>query len=204
MTRIGISITKTIAFRSANQEFSNVYYYDGLNSVPSDSEAAGYIDTAVTREKLIHSLNVSFSRGRCWLETGVKSTSEMLNQHNLSGTGSAATVANMDRERTYLFRLRAGNDSRGNPVYLRKWYHSCGRFGTAAAPTPGQLEQTTGFAQSERDALVAQLPPIGSISGGAGVGTLVSKKGRVTTAGALWSAHPFLEHHQLGDMWRAQ
>jgi hypothetical protein len=32
---------------------------------------------------------------------------------------------------------------------------------------------------------------------------IVAKSGRNTTAGANWEAHRYLEHHQLGDMWRA-
>jgi hypothetical protein len=202
--RIGISITKKTPFRNSSQEWSNVYYYDGLSGTPSQSQAAGLIDELVTKEKSIHSAAVTFVRGRCWSQIGDKTQNEMLDQHDLSGTGSTAQDNAVDRERAFLFRLRAGNDSRGNPVYFRKWYHSLGAFGAVASPTGSIVSQTTGFTQGQRDALVAALPAIGSIGSGATLGTLCSKNGRLSTAGANWSAHEFYEHHQLGDMWRKQ
>lgn len=204
MARVGIAITKSCAFRNSTQEFTNVYYYDGLAGTPSQAQAAALIDELVTKEKTVHSNAVTFVRGRCWLETGSPATSEMLDQHNLSGLGATGSVTNMDRERAYLFRLRAGNDSRGNPVYLRKWYHSCGLFVTGTTPSSAILENTAGWTQAQRDALVAALPAIGAIGSGTTAGVLCSKRGRVASAGATWSAHQFLEHHQLGDMWRAQ
>jgi hypothetical protein len=180
-----------------------VYYYDGLTGAPSVAEADTLIDSLVTKEKTIHSTAVTFVRGRLWTQGATKADSNMISQKNLSGTGSTATVASFDRERAYLFRLRAGNDSRGNPVYLRKWYHSCGNFTAASPPAAGQLDQTIGWPQSARDALVAALPTIGTIGSGTTLGTLCAKSGRLSTAGSLWTAHQFLEHHQMGDMWRA-
>jgi hypothetical protein len=203
MTRVGISITKSSSFRNATQEWSNVYYYDGLLGVPSQADAAALIDQAANREKVWHSTNCTFVRGRLWTETGNKATNEMIDQHNLSGTGSS-TSGVYDKERAHLFRLRAGVDSRGNPVYLRKWYHVCGNFGSAGAPSGNVIQNTSGFSQSERDAQVGVMNNIGSIGSGATLGTLCAKSGRQPTAGQTWQAHQFLEHHQLGDMWRAQ
>lgn len=102
-----------------------------------------------------------------------------------------------------MFRLRAGNDSRGNPVYLRKWYHSCGVFTTAAgAPAASILENTAGWNTTQRDSMVTAMQAIGDANGSPTVPKLCSKGGRLPDAGATWTAHQFLEHHQLGDMWR--
>jgi hypothetical protein len=202
MTRIGISITKSCVFRNSVQEFSNVYFYDGLAGRPGLSAADALIDEVVTKEKTWHSAAVTFVRGRIWEQTNDKATTEMISQKNLSGTGTPATTPNMDAERAFLFRLRAGSDSRGNPVYLRKWYHTIGGFG-AVTIAQGVLENKIGFTGAEKTSLVTKLGNIGSIGSGATLGAICAKSGRLPTAGAQWEAHTFLEHHQLGDMWRA-
>jgi hypothetical protein len=203
MTRIGISITKSCAFRNATQEFSNVYYYDGLAGDPSVASADALIDELVTKEKTIHATSVTFVRGRLWRQTADKATTEMISQKNLSGTGSKSADTSVDRERAILFRLRAGVDSRGNPVYFRKWYHTLGDP-TGTGFSSAELANTAAFNTTRRAAMVTALPAIGSIGSGGTLGTLCSKNGRVSTAGATWECHQFLEHHQLGDMWRAQ
>jgi hypothetical protein len=203
MPMIGISITKSTPFRNSVQEFSNVYYYQITGTLPSESEAGPLIDELVTIEKSFHSSAVTFVRGRLWSAGGSPGTNEMINQHNLSGTGSIATEANLDKERAFLFRLRAGNDSRGNPVYLRKWYHSCGLFPGGGALTAGILANSTGFTQAQRDAMAANMNTIRDI-GGAGPWTLCAKSGRTPPDENNFQAHQFLEHHQFGNMWRAQ
>src|SRR5215213_3487657 len=146
MGRIGISITKSTAFRNSTQEFSNVYYYEVAGGLyPSQSEADALIDELTTLEKGFHSTLVTFIRGRCWKQVGNKVDNEMISQKNLAGTGSTGTMAGFDKERAFLFRLRAGNDSRGNSVYLRKWYHSCGNGPGSPAITNAQLDNTTGL-----------------------------------------------------------
>ena len=203
MARIGISITKTVSFRGSTQEFSNVYYYDGGQPLPNEAEALDLIDEIVTVEKTFHSTAVTFKRGRCWSQGATPAASEMIAQKNLSGTGSASTASSFDKERAYLFRLRAGVDSRGNPVYFRKWYHSCGNFGTAIAPAAGNLDQTTALTQAQRDAAVALMATLSTV-GPAGGRTIVAKGGRTPTDLTSWQSHQWLEHHQLGDQWRAQ
>lgn len=203
MTRIGISITMQGAFRNSTQEWSNVIFYDGLAGRPSVAEADTLIDELVTKLKTIHATSVTFLRGRLWEQTADKSTTEMVSQKNLSGTGSVSPSTSMDKERAYLFRLRAGVDSRGNPVYLRKWFHTCADIG-GVTTTGGIQQNTSGFSAANRTALVAALPAIGQCGSGTTQGAICSKVGRLPNAGATWEAHQFLEHHQLGDMWRAQ
>src|SRR5215213_8768307 len=155
MARIGISITKSCAYRDSVQEYSNVYYYENGASLPSSSGAGDLIDEVTALEKGRHSTLVTFVRGRCWSQVGSPSANEMLHQKALSGTGSSTADSGQDRERAILVRWRAGSDSRGNPVYLRKWWHVCGAFGTASGTVgSGQLAQTTGFSQTIRDAVL--------------------------------------------------
>jgi hypothetical protein len=200
--RVGIAITKSTSFRSVPQEFSNVYYYDGLSGTPTTAQADALVDEIATKEKTFHSVGVTFVRGRVWSQIGAASANEMLTTKNLSGSGSMANVNAFDKERAFLFRLRAGSDSRGNPVYLRKWYHSCGQFDGGVAVAPSHLDQTLSFTTGERNTMAAKMGSLGSVGAGATLGTICAKGGRLSTAGASWSAHAWLEHHQLGDMWR--
>lgn len=202
MPRIGVSITKSTSFRGATQEFSNVYFYEGA-AYPDAAAADTIIDNITALEKTFHSVSVTFVRGRLWKETGNPATSEMISQKNLSGTGARTNVSSFDKERAFLFRLRAGVDSRGNPVYLRKWYHACGNFAASVSIGTALLDQTTSFTTTDRANLVAAMNTIGDANGSAGAWKLCAKSGRLPDVGATWTAHQWLEHHQLGDMWRA-
>lgn len=203
MARIGVSTTKSTAFRNSTQEFSNVYYYEML-ALPDQAAADTLIDNLVTLEKTFHGTNVTFVRGRVWSQGGSPGTNNMITQKNLSGTGARTAINSFDKERAFLFRIRAGSDSRGNPVYLRKWYHSCAEFVASAGVSASVLDNTTAFTTTARNAQVTAMQNIGDANGSAGAPKLCAKSGRQPDAGATWSAHAFLEHHQLGDMWRAQ
>lgn len=198
-----MSITKNTTFRNAVQEFSNVYYYD-VNNKPSITQADAFIDNLTSLEKTFHGTNVNFVRGRCWTETGNKVTNEMISQKNLSGTGARSPSTAPDKERAWLFRLRAGVDTRGNPVYLRKWYHACAEFVVSQGVPSSITSNVSGWSNAERTAQVNAMNAIGNANGSPELPVLVAKSGRPPTGGANWEAHQFLEHHQLGDQWRAQ
>jgi hypothetical protein len=204
VARVGVSITKSCAFRNSTQEFSNVYYYQATSGgLPNETDAEGIIDTVVTREKAVHSSNVTFVRARLWSQEGSPAQNQMIKQKNLSGVGSIGNTTNMDRERCFLIRIRAGVDSRGNPVYLRKWYHTLGPV-AAVAISQAILEGTAGFSQAQRDTIENAFANILEVNQGGQIWELVSKNGRAYSLPADLVAHAFLEHHQFGDMWRAQ
>src|SRR5215217_6395263 len=191
MARIGVSITKSTSFRNSTQEFSNVYYYD-VDNDPTIAQANTFIDNLATLEKTFHGTNVSFVRGRCWTAGGTKAENNMIAQKLLSGTGARTPVAGLDKERAFLFRLRAGVDSRGNPVYLRKWFHAEAQFVNGQSIPIGVMDGTTGWSQTERDQQVAAMNAIGNANGSPLLPVLVAKSGRPPSGGATWSAHPFL------------
>lgn len=203
MVRIGISITKSTPFRNSVQEFSNVYYYEGYPDYPNVATAEGFIDTVSDREKQLHGTGVTFVRGRLWKQVGTPSANEMIAQKNLSGTGAQAPDTVWDKERAFLFRLRAGNDSRGNPVYLRKWYHSLSGLAVVSI-TSAQHAQTAGFSTANRASLAGLVDVMKTLGPVGNQGNLCSKSGRPYGTGQNFEAHQFLEHHQLGDQWRAQ
>lgn len=180
-----------------------MYYYEGFPANPTQAQAEGFIDDITAREKANHAAIVTFVRGRLWSQVGSPGSNEMIAQKNLSGTGALATTASMDRERAILLRRRAGNDSRGNPVYLRKWFHFCcggGGFTVSA----GHLENTSAISQADRDSTVSRNTNMNTLGPIGNQGTICAKSGRQPGVGTVWECHAFLEHHQLGDQWRAQ
>jgi hypothetical protein len=203
MARIGVSITKSTPFRDSVQEFSNVYYYE-CATVPNATQAESIIDSVVAVERGLHGAGVTFVRGRCWTETGNKATNEMITQKTLSGTGNLPANTTLDKERALLFRLRAGNDSRGNPVYLRKWYHPQSLTFGGVGISSSHIANTGGFTTTERNGMVSVVAAVENANGNSFGVQLVAKSGRTKTSGAQWEAHKYLEHHQLGDQWRAQ
>jgi len=204
MGRMGVSITKSCSFRGAAQEFSNTYYYE-FGTAATATIGDQLIDLIVALEKPMHSPAITFVRARAWSAGGTAAENNTLATKNLSGAGTGpAELTTMDRERAFLVRFRAGSDSRGRPVYLRKWWHlMIGAVGGSSISV-GQLANTATLDTTQRNQLVSwadsfkQLAP--AALGGVGPATLVSDKGR-NISGAT-TAHQYLEHHQLGDMWR--
>ena len=203
MPRIGVSITKSTSFRNSTQEFTNVYYYEASGSLPTQGEADSFIDALKSIEVGFHSTAVTFVRGRLWSQGGSPATNDMISQKNLSGTGSNTTNTSLDKERAFLFRLRAGTDSRGKNVYLRKWYHSCGSGPGNVAPSTSALQNVAGFTGTDKTNMQSAVGGLTSLTVAGTSWGICAKSGRQPSSGATWQSHDFLEHHQLGDMWRA-
>lgn len=200
MVRVGVNIQKTTSFRGVQQPFGNTYYYE--TALPVDTTiATALIDNIVSKERPMHSSTVSFTYARCWTAGGTKQENNMITQKALTGTGGAATpLPGQDRERAFLVRFRAGRDTRGNPVYLRKWWHLNVGFYGGASIRNSDLENTSTLQQQQRTQLETDANQFKNISALPGDFELVSEKGRKIDGGT--QAHPYLEHRQLGDQWR--
>jgi hypothetical protein len=198
MARFGLSITMAVAFRGVQQEFSNVFHYQRVGTQPSAATVQGLKDEIIATLRSLHCTDVSFLHYRAWSADGSAAQNQMIAQGNLSGTGNQAPSSNMDRERAFLVSWRAGSDSRGHPVYLRKWFHS-GGAANGYQPSTGVLQQTLEIPAASRTLVEAKAEELREV-GGAELYNLCSKNGRNGEGGA--SCHRYLEHHQLGDMWR--
>jgi hypothetical protein len=198
MAIVAFSVTKRVVYRDSTQEFSNVYHYKTTDPINA-TEGEARLDEIVAFEKTFHATGVTFVRGRAWNAGGTPAQNDMVVQKNLSGTGALAGTASLDRERAHLFRWPAGQDSRGKPVYLRKWYHALAPI-NAVAITQSIIEGTTGWTQAQRDSMASFINDIRFI--GLSTYQLCAESGRDSTGGA--ESHKYLEHHQLGDQWRAQ
>jgi hypothetical protein len=199
MGQVSIAVLKRVAFRGAVQEFSNTYHYGSIDSNPIFGTGKQLTDEVVAFEKSIHSNVVTFVNVKMWSSGGTIAQNEMIYEENLTGVGSQQPTPSMDRERAYLFSWKAGKNSRGKPVYLRKWFHLCGNFGGVVI-NAGILDNTAGFAAADRTIMEDKIDEITRIGSAAEWG-MIAESGRERDAGKP-ICHRFLEHHQLGDQWR--
>jgi hypothetical protein len=201
MALVGCSITKSCVFRDAVQEFSNIYHYRWIGVNPGEQLAEALIDKLVALERPLHANSVTFVRGRVWSAGGTKAENNMIFQKALTGVGTGATAQGYDKERAYLIRWRAGVDTRGKPVYLRKWFHLDAAV-ASIVPSSGVLQNATGWTTAQRTSIANVFNPFNPLDfGGLALpAELTSATGRSSVATA--EAHKYLEHHQLGDNWR--
>lgn len=204
MAQIAISITKRVPFRLSTQEFSNTYHYASAGAEPTVAAAEALIDEIVVEEKKFHSTSVTFLLGRVWTSGGSIASNHMITEKTLTGTGATSPLTAVDPERAVLVQWPAGLDSRGRKVYLRKWYHCFGAFGTVSISNT-LLTQQAAFSTAERATIVSYADALSRL-GSPEVWGLVGESGRTRDGGILSAdppiAHPYFEHHQLGDMWR--
>jgi hypothetical protein len=202
VTRYGVSVQKRFSFRGGTQHFSNQYYYETAKSTDQLAELEALLDEVVAQERAMHSSNVTFVRGRLWSQLGTPAQNQMLVDKALSGTGAASPSTSLDRERAFLVRYRAGVDSRGRPVYLRKWWHLDVTAIAGVGITSQQMQNTAELTSAQRSALETFANSIGQFTSGGDLCELVAKNGREVDGPT--QAHRFIEHRQLGDEWRGQ
>lgn len=198
MARTGVAIIKEVAFRDSVQPFQNVYFYESLG-VLGPGDASGIVSYLVNRERPLHGTQVLFTGAKVWSASGTPQQNQMIHEETLTGAGTASPVSSMDRERAFLIQWPAGFDVRGHPVTLKKWFHACGNP-TGVSITDGIIANTTGFSAASRTALQGLCSGFRNPDTLSEAWTLCSRNGRETTGGPV--AHPYFEHHQLGDLWR--
>lgn len=197
MALFGVSIKKRTAFRGATQFFYNTYTYEGTSL--NFQDALGLINAIKLIEQDLHGSDVTWVEGRAWSTGGTQAQNQMIRTELLSGTGNNTTNASMDRERAVLIRWPAGVDVRGRPVYLRKYFHCCGGC-NGNTFTSGHLQNTEALSDTIRTSIATRANALKVITLGALVLTMKGPTGRNATGDA--QCHRWLEHHQLGDMWR--
>lgn len=199
MARIGVAVVKAVSFRGVQQEFSNVYHFTRPLPTVDQSERDAIIDEIVALEKSWHSSDVTFKRAQLWSASGTKAENEMLRQRTLSGTGASSSPPTVDRERAVLIRWPAGKDRRGNPVYLRKYFHICGNW-KAIVFSSAVLQNTAEIASADRTSIATDANGLKVVGATVDTWTICAASGREVTGDA--ECHRYFEHHQLGDMWR--
>jgi hypothetical protein len=202
MARYGLNIEKTMLFRGVQQPFGNTYYYEAPVGSSQTVTLNDLIDDVLAIDRDFHCNNVTYVRARLWTADGGPAQNNMIIDRSLSGTGSGGIpLSGQDRERAYLIRFRAGVDSKGRPVYLRKWYHGQISPIGGQAVTSAMLENTATLTSASRTALETIAEGLKGIEYTAGqTWDLVGPTGRGITGST--QCHAYLEHHQLGDQWR--
>jgi hypothetical protein len=193
-----VSSRKSVSFRGTQQPFSNVYYYQG--TLPDATQAQAILSRIVVLEKPFHSTDVAFLDGKVWSAGGSPTANQMIFQGVTLGTGTQTVDTAMDRERAVLHRVKCGTDVRGRPVYLRKWFHSCGSSAGVSFAGTGILQNTGQISAANRTTLQTAFNDFLTLVVNTISYTLCSPKG-VNNQGGV-QCHAYLEHHQLGDAWR--
>jgi hypothetical protein len=201
MARYGVNILKRTSFRLGTQHFGNTYYYETNIAATNLTDLNLMIDEVVAKEKAMHASVVTYVRARLWSQIGTQQQNQMLIDRNLSGTGALSDALTMDRERACLVRFRAGVDTKGRPVYLRKWWHLLSSTIGGVAVTNAQLQNTAELTSAQRSALETFADSLKAFTIAGVAANLVAKGGRQIDGAT--NAHRFLEHRQLGDEWRA-
>lgn len=200
MPLYGFNIEKTTSFRGVAQPFGNTYYYQ-MDATLTQANAIECLDSLVAKERPLFASSVTFVKGRAWTAGGTKQENNMIAQKAYSSVGTAGGGGTtLDKERAILVRFRAGNDSRGNPVYLRKWWHVDLQVINATTLSNGVLQNTEQLPTGVRTFLETQANGFKTLSGPGFNGDLRSEKNRPIDGPT--TAHPYYEHHQLGDQWR--
>lgn len=194
MAVFGVSITKRIAWRGGQEEFSNVYHYHTSEGQTFPDDAV--IDELVRLEKLIFASNTTFTLARTWGPTDqgpVASVTRTI--RDLTGPGSATAHASAYRECAILVSWPLGRyGTRNRPQFLRKYLHTSASHGydvTGASALPSQPAVTTPL--GEYIAGVRVLNPAGFVGGL----DLATAGDRINTGPGL--AYPYLEHRQFNQ-----
>lgn len=197
MAVFALSITKRIAYRGGQQEFSNVYHYKTL-SVEAFNDN-NVMDDIIGAEREIHSNEVTFVVARTWGPTdGPASASVTRVIRDLSGVGTHTPDPNFPRENAFLVSWPLGRyGSRNRPQFLRKWVHSMTAPGLAPATANNGGVAITTFPSR----LPTYITDVTEADNGVGdVLPLCSASGKVPIGPGV--AYRFLEHRELGNQWR--
>lgn len=90
----GFSITKSVAHRGTQEEFSNVYHFEmAVAEAAADTfDFKPYVDEIVRLEKLVHGSAVTWLRARVWGPTELGPAASLIRKdYTLSGVGGVVS-----------------------------------------------------------------------------------------------------------------
>lgn len=125
MPPFAVSITKSVSFRGAAEEFSNVYHYDIDAPFTTEQGWRDLVDAIVALEKPVHSTLVTYKSARVWGPTNQgpnASTTRLI--ADLTGTGSNNGGGVIWPELCVVGQFFVGRASgTQRKRFLRKYYH---------------------------------------------------------------------------------
>ncbi len=128
---LGVSVTKSVQWRNATEEFTNVWHFDTAVDMTSQALA----NNVVSSERGFFGANVNFKKVQVWGPTdGTKQQSQMLLQQDLTGSGSGGTSTVCALETSAVVSWDTGRkNTRGGRIFLRKYLHM-GQLAVADEP----------------------------------------------------------------------
>lgn len=123
---IAVAITKQTMWHGVQEQFDNVYYYDGPPVTGSNPDLwKAVVDAVVAAEKPVHGTNVEFITGRIWSAGGTILQNVTLGLFDLDGFGTGLSVKYF-KEAAVLVEWECDRvNVLGRKVYLRKFIRPC-------------------------------------------------------------------------------
>ena len=146
MTLYAVSIEKQTTFHGKNEEFSNVYFYEGPAFQAGDENYKRLCDRLVAAEKLVHGNEVTFLRARIWSSGASALENVTLGLFDYTGAGTLAVTELIHAEEDVLVEWEcARSNILGRKVYLRKYLRPQGLpVGSNASMGRGKLALASG------------------------------------------------------------
>lgn len=125
MPEVAVAITKQTMWHGVQEQFDNVYYFDGPTFQAGDENYQRLVDHIVSKEKAIHGTNVEFMTGRVWTSGGTALQNVTQGLYDLAGFGSLGSTP-VFKELAVLVEWECDRANvLGRKVYLRKFIRPC-------------------------------------------------------------------------------
>lgn len=191
--RVKLSVTKFTDFQGKQDEFSNVYTYDGVTD--SDDALNALADEVVSAERSCHGSDVIFRRVRIWNIGGVGPSTMRLTK-DLSGEGMGGGSAQIYKECAQMVRWKleprialfasTSNPARRISPYLRKFLHTTLAHGYNTSGSGGGNQPPPGGSLVDYARRITA--PVAGVK-------LCNDRGEVPSEGPQFSR--YLEHRQF-------
>lgn len=124
MSIYGVQVTMSTPWKGLQEEFSNVFHYDGGNGFTGSTDFNELADKVVAEMRPIHGTVVNFKRVRVFGPTeGSKAANIMQLVKDLTGTGSGLSGGGVPPESAVLGWVYVGRGPNGGKQILRKYIH---------------------------------------------------------------------------------
>lgn len=198
MSTFAVAVTKQVQWREFQQPFSNVYHYSGAPGDEFDDE--GVANAVLAAEQEIHGSNITFTQVRTYGPTDQGAAANVNRTvQDFNSVGLATADGSYYRELAWLVIWPLGRyGPRNHPHWLRKWLHTSTFYELTATSTSGEVPLYEW--PPPLDTYASAVTQLQDSTTGS-VLTLAAPDGRTPIDNA--KGYPYLEHRQLGDLWRS-
>ncbi len=120
-----MAVVKETRYHGIQEEFDNVYYYDGPTFQAGDANYKALADALVAAEREVHTSEVKFKNVRVWSAGGTIVENVTLGIYDYNLTGLQLGALKIHAEAAVMVEWECGRSNvLGRKVYLRKYIRS--------------------------------------------------------------------------------